>query len=394
MSLADELAAELEALDRQGLRRRLRPIDGPQAAEITVDGRHALNFSSNNYLGLADHPALSAAARACTEQLGTGAGASRLIAGSLAPHRELEGALADLLGQPALLFNSGYQANLGLIQALAGPEDAVFSDALNHASLIDGCRLARARVEVYAHRDHTDLRQRLAATPARRRLIVTDSVFSMDGDVADLAGLRQLANEHGAALLVDDAHAFGVMGPGGRGACAAAGVQPDALMATFGKALGGFGAFVSAAPPVVDYLANRARSFVFTTALPPGVMAAAHEGLRLVASPAGAERRAQLHQRIRQFADGLAALGLLVDGAGATPIFPVLVGDARQTMEASEALLQAGVFAQGIRPPTVPRGTARLRFSLMATHTGEHVQRALDGLCELRDRGLIPVQPQ
>jgi 8-amino-7-oxononanoate synthase len=381
----DGIVAELRALEENGLRRRMRPVDGRQAAEVVVDGRPAINFSSNNYLGLADHPVLIEAARRAMDASGFGAGASRLIVGSLEPHRALEARVAEWKGtEAALLFNSGYQANVGLVSALAGPEDVVFSDELNHASLIDGCRLSRARVVVYRHADVADLRAKLRAeTGRRRRLILTDSIFSMDGDRAPLADLAALAREHDALLVADEAHAVGVLGEHGVGLCAGHGV--DLQMGTLGKALGGFGAYVAARRPIIELLANRARSFVFTTALPAPVAAAAHAAIDWLATPEGDARRAQLTANCERFARGLRALELR---APATPshVVPLQVreGDPRRAMAACEQLLERGVFAQGIRPPTVPAGTARLRFAVMATHTAAQLDRALDALAALR----------
>ena len=381
----ETIFAELQAIEGAGLRRRLRAIDGPQRNEIVVDGRTAANFSSNNYLGLADHPALARAAAAATEQSGFGAGASRLIVGNLQPHRALEARIAAWKGaDAALLFNSGYQANVGLVSALAGPEDTVFSDALNHASLIDGCRLSRARVVVYRHADAGDLERKLRAEPPRRRLlIITDSVFSMDGDHAPLAEIAQLKRTYGALLAVDEAHAVGVHGPRGVGLCS--GLDVDLQMGTLGKALGGFGAYIAARQPVIDLLANRARSFVFTTALPVPVVAAAHAAIDWLASDEGTARRARLSAVQARFHAGLAALGL-ASGAAPSHIVPLRMrdGDPRRVMEASEALLSRGVFVQGIRPPTVPTGTARLRFALMATHTDAQLDLALSALADLR----------
>ncbi|MFI5289649.1 MAG: 8-amino-7-oxononanoate synthase [Polyangia bacterium] len=362
----------------------MRAIEGPQRARLRVDGVVADNFSSNNYLGLADHPRLTEQAAKASQENGFGAGASRLIVGNLAPHRALEARVAEWKGtEAALLFNSGYQANVGMVSALVGPEDAVFSDELNHASLIDGCRLSRAQVFVYRHSDCAELDQQLAAATAfRRRLIVTDSVFSMDGDQAPLAALAALARRHSALLAVDEAHAVGVLGEGGRGLGADAGA--DLQMGTLGKALGGFGAYVAGSRPLIELLANRARSFVFTTALPVPVVAFAHAALDWLASEEGQARRRRLAQVIERFHHGLSSLGL-------TPplpshIVPVRVrgGEPRRAMEASEALLARGIFAQGIRPPTVPSGTARVRFALMATHSDAQLERALAALAALR----------
>jgi 8-amino-7-oxononanoate synthase len=379
----DSIRAELEALAAAGLRRRMRPVDGPQNAEIEVDGRRALNFSSNNYLGLADHPALTAAAFAGAQGHGFGAGASRLIAGSLAPHRALERALASWLGsESALLFNSGFQANVGVIPALVGPEDAVFSDALNHASIIDGCRLSRAQIHIYPHLALDKLGEQLSATHARRKLIVSESMFSMDGDIAPIAKLAALARSHKALLMVDDAHALGVLGPGGRGL--AIGTDADLILGTLGKAFGASGAFVAGAAPIIDLLVQRARSFVFSTAMSSMSSAAASEALALVRGPEGELRRSVLQHRCEQLHRGLLELGLRPGlPSHIQPIF-VREGTPGRAMAVSDALLQRGVFVQGIRPPTVPRGTARLRLSLMGTHTEAHIDFVLRGLASLR----------
>ncbi len=380
------LKAELAELDARGLRRRMRPVDGAQRYEVVVDGRLAANFSSNNYLGLADDPRLARAAAEATAQSGFGAGASRLIVGNLAPHRALEARLAEWKGaEAALLFNSGYHANVGLVSALAGPDDVVFSDALNHASLIDGCRLSRARVIVYRHADAADLERLLRDAPrARRRLIVTDSIFSMDGDRAPLPDLVRLAHEHDALLAVDEAHAVGVIGDRGAGLCA--GLDVDLQVGTFGKALGGFGAYVAARRPIVELLQQRARSFIFTTALPVPVVAAAQVAVELAAGDEGAARRARLAEHARRFHAQLAESGFAVPAAP-SHIVPLRVkdGDPHRAMAAADALLARGVYAQGIRPPTVPDGTARLRFALMATHTDAQLDLALRALVELRE---------
>jgi 8-amino-7-oxononanoate synthase len=381
----DTILAELADLESNALLRNLRKIDGTQSAEIFVDGRSALNFCSNNYLGLADHPRLLDAARAALAETGFGAGGSRLIVGNLAPHRALESRIARWKQtEAALLFNSGYQANVGVLSALCGSNDRILSDELNHASLIDGCRLSRARVDVYRHCDLDDLARRLGATPAARRtLIVTDSVFSMDGDRAPLADLRRLARAHDAFLFVDEAHAVGVLGENGAGLTA--GLDVDLKMGTLSKALGGFGAYVAARRPIVDLLLNRARSFVFSTALPVPVVAAAAAAIDWLASPEGDARRARLHAVAHRFHAALADHGFPV-AAEPSHIVPLRVraGDPRRAMEAADALLARGIYAQGIRPPTVPAGTARLRFALMATHTDEHLDRAIAALVELR----------
>ena len=380
----ESIRAELAELTAAGLRRRMRPIDGAQSAEVVVDGRRALNFSSNNYLGLADHPALTAGAMVSAHAHGFGAGASRLIAGSLAPHRLLEKQLANWLGaESALLFNSGFQANLGIITALCGPEDAVFSDALNHASIIDGCRLARAKIHVYPHVDMIALELALRTSTARRKLIVTESVFSMDGDAAPIAEIVRLARIHDALVLCDEAHALGAIGPLGRGL--AAGLDVDLIMGTLGKAFGGFGAFVSGASPLIELMVQRARSFVFSTALPTVISGAASSALSLIEGPEGELRRTLLRSRCEQLQAGLRELGLRPGPPShIQPIF-IRGGDPGIAMEVSDALLARGLFVQGIRPPTVPRGTARLRLSLMSTHTEAQIDTALRALASERD---------
>lgn len=391
MTARDEWSQELAELEARGLRRSLRVSAGAPGRTVVLDGREVLDFSSNNYLGLADHPALARAAIEATERHGTGAGASRLVLGTQPLHVELEDALAGFHHRPAaLLFGSGYHANIGVLQVLARDGDVIFSDALNHASIIDGCRLSRARVVVYPHRDVATLAELLLKHPGRRRIVVTDSVFSMDGDRAPVADLAALCRKHDAVLVLDEAHATGALGPGGRGVAAEAGVLADVHVGTLGKSFGSAGAYVAGDRSLVELLANRARSFVFTTALPPGVVAATLAAVRLLESADGDALRALLAAHIARFRQGLAALGLLQPGAGTTPIFPVIVGDERQTMACSQRLFERGIHAQGIRPPTVPAGTSRLRFALMATHEPEDLDRALTELGALVQEGLLP----
>jgi 8-amino-7-oxononanoate synthase len=384
-ALDGELAAELRRLEAAGLRRTLRALESGSAAEVVIDGRPALLFSSNNYLGLADHPAVVAAACEATRRWGCGTGASRLICGHLDLHAEVEAQLAAWKGtEAALLFPSGYQANVGAITALVGRGDHVFSDALNHASIIDGCRLSRASVHVYPHRDMRALEALLATTPrGGRRLIVTDSVFSMDGDRAPLHGLVALSRLYHTSLFLDEAHAAGVLGARGAGLTDAEGLGADVAvqMGTLGKALGGAGAYVAGSRLLVDLIANRARSFVYTTGLAPAAVASAGAALRIVAREP--ERRAALLGNAERLRRGLAALGLRVEGD--THIIPVLLGDNARAMRFAAALLERGVLAHAIRPPTVPPGTARLRVTPMATHTHAQVDRALAAFGETVD---------
>jgi len=389
------IADELDVLRRRGLGRQLIPISGAVDAEVEVDGRPLLMLSSNNYLGLTTHPALKAAAATAAERFGTGAGASRLVAGDLRLHRDLETRLAQFKGtDAALLFTSGYHANIGTIVALCGPDDHIFSDALNHASIIDGCRLARARISVYPHCDTAALGQLLAeAAPARRRLIVTDSVFSMDGDLAPLGALSRLAREHDAWLMIDEAHAVGVFGPSGAGLAEALRLQDavDISMGTLGKALGGSGAYVASSAALIDLLVNRARSFIYTTAPPPTTVAVASAALDIVATEP--DRRRTLWARCAQLRDGLADLGFHVGGA--SHIVPLIVGDNDASVSLAEAVQQRGVFARAIRPPTVPEGTARLRLTPMATHSEEQIERALAAFADGgRSCGLLPGIPR
>ena len=344
-----------------------------------MGGEALLNFSSNDYLGLAAEPALREAARAALAVHGVGTGASRLVVGDTSAHRRLEARLAAFeRAEAALLFNSGYAANVGTLQALVGPEDAVFSDALNHASLIDGCRLSRARTVIYPHVEVEALERALATTPARRKLVVTDTVFSMDGDVAPLRELVAVCRAHGAALLVDEAHATGVLGPRGAGLCEALGVEEDVdvRMGTLSKALGGLGAYICASRPVVELVLQRARPLVFSTALPAALCAAAEAALHLVETDEAL--RARLWRNIHRFTEGLRALGLPAEPRSA--VFPILLGEPERALEASRALRAQGLLVKAIRPPTVPVGTSRLRFCLSAAHTEAHVDRALEAL--------------
>jgi len=375
---ADEFEADALASRRAaGLMRQMRCVDGPQDTWVTVDGRRALLLCSNNYLGLANHPALCEAASRAAVDYGVGSGASRLISGSMRLHGKLEERLAAFKGtEAALVFNSGYHANLGAIAALAGREDAVFSDALNHASIIDGCRLSGAQVVVYPHCDVGALETALAASAARRRLIVTESLFSMDGDTAPLRAICDVAERHGAMLIVDEAHATGVIGPHGGGLVEAEELQGRVTlqMGTLGKALGVFGAFVAGRRALIDLMINTARTFIYTTALPPPVLAASLAALEIVATEPA--RRQRVIDNARTLRCLLKQLGL--DGGGAAHVIPLRIGDPDRTMRVSTQLLAEGIFVQGIRPPTVPPATSRLRITVMSTHTAEDLRFARD----------------
>ena len=380
--------AELAALEERGLRRRLAPLGSASDSAVLVAGRRVVLLSSNNYLGLANHPALRAAATAAIERWGCGTGASRLVAGHMDLHAEVEAKLARFeRTEAALLFPTGYQANVGTIGALVGRGDHVYSDALNHASIVDGCRLSRATVHVYPHRDVASLEAELAATPNDgRRLIVTDSVFSMDGDRAPLPSLAALADEYHTWLMIDEAHATGVFGA--RGAGLADGMDWTRIirMGTLGKALGGAGAYVAATCAVIELVVNRARTFVYTTGLPPAAAATAAAALDIVA--AEPERRTAVLAHADRLRTALRAHGL--DVRGDTQIVPIVVGDNDVACRFAEELLAHGVLAHAIRPPTVPPGTARLRLSPMATHDASQIDRAIAGVAAAAERvGLV-----
>jgi 8-amino-7-oxononanoate synthase len=370
---------ELRRLRDDGLYRTLRRVEGEQGPSLILDGREVINLSSNNYLGIANHPALRDAAKAAIDRYGCGSGASRLISGNMALHEELEAKIAEFKGtEDALVFNSGFQANTGIIPALVGPDDVVFSDALDHASIIDGCRLSRAKIVVYEHGNVDQLHRGLIEAPTpSRKLIVTESLFSMDGDEAPLAEIVELAERCGAMVMVDEAHATGVYEPNGAGLVAKLGLGERVLvqMGTLGKALGGFGAYVAGSKALRELLINRCRSLVFTTSLPPAVMAMGIAAIDLVVKEP--ERRQVLRNNCDTLRNGLKALGYSLRN-GSSQILPLIVGDAGACMKMSEYLLSRGAFAQGIRPPTVPVGTSRLRITLMATHTPEQIKRALE----------------
>ncbi len=384
MRFDDLFRQELERRATLGLQRSLRVVDGAQGTHLEIDGRRVLSLCSNNYLGIADHPALAEAAARAARDLGVGAGASRLISGSMRIHTQLEERLAAFKGaERAILFTSGYHANVGVIAALVGPGDAVFSDELNHASLIDGCRLSRAAVHTYPHGDSAALEEQLRHTATRRRLIVTDSIFSMDGDAAPLRALCDLAERHDAMLMVDEAHATGVRGARGAGLVEELGLQARVTvqMGTLGKAFGTFGAFVAGSAALIDYLINHARTFVYTTALPPPAVAAAAAALTLVESEP--QRRAALRRNAGRLYDRLTRLGYAIPVRD-SHILPVMIGDAEHATRVSAALLEHGVFAYGIRPPTVPPGTARIRATVMATHSDTDIDAAVAAFQQAR----------
>jgi 8-amino-7-oxononanoate synthase len=382
--ICDELQGELDALQRDGLKRIRRTLELPCGPLARVDGRSLISFCSNDYLGLANDPALVAAACAGARTWGVGSGASHLVSGHLGPHAVLEEKLAAFTGfDRALLFSTGYMANLGIVPALVGRGDAVFADRLNHASLIDAVQLARADSQRYPHADLAALERLLAASTARRRLILTDAVFSMDGDLAPLPGLLALAERYDAWLVVDDAHGFGVLGRQGRGSISHFGLPADRrliCMGTLGKAAGAAGAFVAANATVIEWLAQRARSYIFTTAGSPLIACALATSLELIA--AGDARRAHLWRLVAQLRDGLADTRWRLL-ASPTAIQPVIVGDNHETVRLAAALHERGLWVPAIRPPTVPKGTARLRVSLSAAHSEAQVDELVGALREL-----------
>ena len=379
---------ELTALDENGLRRYRRTLDSAQSAHVTADGKKTIAFCSNDYLGLANHPELIAAAQAGAAQYGVGAGASHLVLGHSRAHQELEQQLAAFVNLPrALLFSTGYMANLGIVTALLGRDDAVFADRLNHASLNDACLLSRATFKRYAHNDLEQLERLLADTKAKRKLIVADAVFSMDGDMAPVPALLALAERYDAWLLLDDAHGFGVLGANGRGVLehfGVTGVRSARIiyMATLGKAAGVSGAFVAGDETMIETLMQRARTYIYTTAMPPLLACAVSRSLELIA--AGAPLRQQLGDNIIQLKQ------ILTDVLPAnwrclrsiTAIQPLVIGDNRAAVAMAETLAARGILVPAIRPPTVAPGTARLRISLSAAHTADDVGALCDALID------------
>ena len=377
------LQAELDERAAQGLLRARRTLETPQSPRIVVDGKPYLAFCSNDYLGLACHPQLVAALQQGAQQWGAGAGAAHLVSGHVAPHHQLEAQLASFVGKPAaLLFSTGYMANLGVVQALLGKADTVFADKLNHASLNDAMLLSRAALKRYRHGDMEQLNQLLGKVNQGRKLIITDAVFSMDGDIAPLPELLALCERHDAWLLVDDAHGFGVLGEQGRGSLSHFGIESERIiyMATLGKAAGVSGAFVAAEPVVIATLVNHARSYVYTTATPPALSVALAESIRLIAQ--GDDRRAHLQKLIAQLRKGLADLPWRLMPSS-TAIQPLLIGDNQQALALSEGLRERGIWVAAIRPPTVPQGTARLRITLSAAHRAADVEQLVGALHEL-----------
>ena len=401
-SWLDEIPARIAALDAAHLRRRRRAVepagDSAGGAVLSVDGREMLAFCSNDYLGLASHPDMAEAACEGARRFGVGAGASPLVSGHSTANDALEQELAAFVGLPrALYFYAGYATNIGIVPALVGDGDAIFSDALNHACLIDGARLSRARIHRFAHADLADLATQLAASTARRKLVISDAVFSMDGDVADIPALLALCERHDALLLLDDAHGFGVCGPQGRGSLAAVGLTGDSAsrrvlyMATLGKAAGVAGAFVAGPDDLVEWLLQKTRSYIFATAAPALLACALRTSLQLIEQ--GDARRAQLQHRIAQLREGLhpvlAKSGWRL-GHSDTPIQPLMIGGNAEALAVMEGLREQGIWVPAIRPPTVPEGTARLRIALSSAHTEADIHRLVQALDRLACAPAIP----
>lgn len=372
---------ELLELEKKGLRRSLRLLESESAPWFIMDGKKVLNLCSNNYLGLANDIRLKDAAIEAINKYGVGSGASRLVCGNMKLHRELEQRLAEFKkSESCLVFNSGYTANIGIISALVKRGDTVFCDRLNHASIVDGIILSRAEFRRYPHKDITALEYLLnRSRGTKRRLIVTDSVFSMDGDIAPLEKLIELAEKYNCILMIDEAHATGVLGENGTGALEHLGLEDKEnniiQMGTLSKALGGFGAYVCGSRDLIDYLINHSRAFIYTTSLPPAIAAANIKSLEVI--QAESSRRTKLWGNVKFFRDSLQSLGFDIQDSQ-TPIIPLITRDPKLTMDFSKRLFDEGVFVQGIRPPTVPEGRARLRMTLMATHSTEDLQFALD----------------
>ncbi|MEE9152977.1 MAG: 8-amino-7-oxononanoate synthase [candidate division NC10 bacterium] len=381
--MSDFFGREIERLKRKDSYRWLRAMEGAAAPRMQVDGREVIVLCSSNYLGLATHPRLKAAAIEATEELGVCSAASRLISGNNELYRTLEKRLAVFKGrEAALVYSTGYMANLGVISAVVGEGDVIYTDALSHASIIDGCRLSRAAVEIFPHNDLDALEARLKSDRGfRRKLIVVDGVYSMDGDLAPLPDLTKLAKSYDAMLMLDDAHGTGILGERGGGTAEHFGLEGsdgvDIEIGTLGKALGSFGAYVVGSQSLREYLINRSRSFIFTCALAPSALAAAIASLELLEEEPGMRHR--LWDNVRHFREGLHRLGLSTEPS-VTHILPVMTSERQKTMAITERLLELGVFCQGIRPPTVPPGSSRLRFTVTAEHTPDDLDQALKAI--------------
>ncbi len=381
---------ELSQLEKKHLFRKLAIVESAQGPRVTANGKSVLLMCSNNYLGLAEHPALREAACSAMKRYGFGSGASRLVSGTSELHQELERRLAQFKGaEAALLFNSGYSANTGIIPAVASEGDMIVSDSLNHASIIDGCRLSKAAVHVYQHKNVGHAESILKkCMNARRRLIVTDGVFSMDGDIAPIPDLVSLAEKYDAVLMVDDAHSTGVLGKQGRGTVEHFGLEGRVhiQMGTLSKALGSSGGYATANKNVIDYLINTSRSFIYSTSLPPAVCAASIAALDILQTDPDLRKR--LWKNRNRFVNGLESLDIDI-GDSETPIVPIIIGESQKTLKAANHLFDLGLYATAIRPPTVAEGRARIRTTVMATHTDEDIDQAIEIFGMLKREGYI-----
>lgn len=375
------LNEEIERLKEKGLYRTLRVMEYIRGPVARIDGKEFIIFSSNDYLGLAGHPEMIKSSVEATKRFGTGTGSSRLLSGTMELTRILENSLAEFKGcEETIVFSTGYMANLGVITSLAGRGDVVIIDKLNHASIIDGCKLSGARLRIYPHKDMGRLEALLASSMNfRRRLIITDGVFSMDGDIAPLEEITGLAEKYEAVVIVDDAHGTGVLGKTGRGVLEHLGMKSDGIiqMGTFSKALGSLGGYIAGHYPLIDLLRNKARAFIYTTAPTPSILAASIASIELIEREP--EHRNQLWKNTETFRAGLKDLGFNTMES-TTPIIPIFIGDEEKTMRLSNELYEEGIYAPGIRPPTVPHGMGRVRFSVTALHTEDHLQKAHEAL--------------
>lgn len=390
MSFNKKLNTRLQNLQQQQLYRTRRLVETPQDVILNINGESLINFCSNDYLGLANHPDVKQAFKNAVDKYGVGSGASQLVTGHQKPHRALEEELAEFFGRErVLLFSTGYMANLGVVSALTERKDEIFEDKLNHASLIDAALLSRAALTRYPHKDNKELESRLVKSKAETKFIISDGVFSMDGDKADLKSLIATSHKHNAVLMIDDAHGIGVLGKTGRGIIEE--LETDVsesdlpiFVGTLGKAFGTFGAFVAGSDELIESLINFSRSYIYTTAMPAAVAEATRTSLKLIQQ--GNERRENLQSRIKQFRDGCNELGITISAqpeyGNFSPIQPLVVGSAEKALQLSEALQQQGLLISAIRPPTVPQNTSRLRITFSANHTAEQVSRLLSALEE------------
>ncbi len=373
------LNAEIESLKKKGLFREMVCVDGMQGPVVSAEGRELLLFSSNNYLGLASHPEVIQAQTDAVKKYGTGACASRLISGNMHLHEKLEKRIAEFKNtESAIVFPTGYMANLGVISALMSGDDLVLCDKLNHASIIDGIKLSGAKLRVYPHKNLDRLDSILKKSKSlKKKLIVSDGVFSMDGDIAPVRELIRIAKKYGAMLMIDDAHATGVLGSHGRGSCEYHGYKEgvDINMGTLSKALGNLGGFIAGKRSLIEYIRNKARSFIYTTALPPAILGGSVKAVDI--AERGMALRKKLWSNVKNLKEGLISLGFNIMGSQ-TQIIPVWLGNAEKTMMTSKFLLREGILAPGIRPPTVAKTGCRIRLSVMATHKDEHIRRLID----------------